>query len=95
MFKLAFRNLSRQRARTGLTLCAIVVGVISILLSGGFVEDMLVQLREATIHSQLGHLQIYRTGYYASGGRTPGSYLIEDPGRVKKAARSESEVVAR
>ena len=47
MLKLALRNLLRQHARTGLTLAAISLGVASIVLSGGFVEDILIQLREA------------------------------------------------
>jgi putative ABC transport system permease protein len=82
MFKLAFRNILRQRARTGLTLAAIALGVASLVLSGGFVEDILVQLREATIRSQLGHLQVYKRGQFASGGHHPFDFLIESPEAV-------------
>ena len=64
---------------------AVGLGVASLILSGGYVEDMLVQLREATIHSQLGHLQIYKTGQYASGGQRPFDYLIDDAPEVEKA----------
>lgn len=78
MFKLALRNLFRQRTRTGLTLTVIVFGVVGLILSGGFVEDIFVQLREFTIHSQLGHLQVYRKGYYEEGRRHPYKYMIED-----------------
>ena len=60
MFRLALRNVVRHKLRTALTLAAIVSGVVGLVLSGGFVEDSLLQLREATIHSQLGHLQIRR-----------------------------------
>jgi len=79
MFKLAFRNIFRNRLRTGLTLAAIVSGVAAIIVSGGFVEDVFVQLRESTIHSRLGHAQIYRAGYLDYGQREPMRYLIEDP----------------
>jgi putative ABC transport system permease protein len=79
MLRLAFRNVFRHKLRTGLTLASIVSGVVGLVLSGGFVEDSLVQLREATIHSQLGHLQIYRTGYHARGSQLPYQFLIEDP----------------
>ena len=65
MWRLGFRNIFRQRMRSSLTLAAILFGVIAIILSGGFVEDVFLQLREATIHSRLGHVQIYRT---AAGG---------------------------
>src|SRR6476646_4579626 len=59
MLKLAMRNMARQRARTAITLAGIALGVASLVLCGGFVADILLQLRERTIHSQLGHLQVY------------------------------------
>jgi putative ABC transport system permease protein len=79
MLKLAFRNIFRNRLRTGLTLAAIVSGVAAIIVSGGFVEDVFVQLRESTIHSRLGHAQIFRKGYLDYGQREPTRYLIEEP----------------
>jgi putative ABC transport system permease protein len=79
MLKLAFRNIFRNRLRTGLTLAAIVSGVAAIIVSGGFVEDVFVQLRESTIHSRLGHAQIFRKGYLDYGQREPARYLIEEP----------------
>lgn len=78
MLKLAFRNIFRNRLRTGLTLAAIVSGVIAIIISGGFVEDVFVQLREATIHSRIGHMQVYRKGFLEFGKREPSRYLIAD-----------------
>jgi putative ABC transport system permease protein len=95
MFKLAFRNILRQRARTGLTLAAIALGVASLVLSGGFVEDILVQLREATIRSQLGHLQVYKRGQFASGGHHPFDFLIESPDAVERVIGTVPGVVAR
>ena len=83
MWQLAFRNIFRQRMRTALTLAAIVFGVVGIVLSGGFVEDVFVQLRESTIHSYLGHLQIYRAGYTEYGRRDPLGYLIDDPSTLE------------
>jgi putative ABC transport system permease protein len=79
MFKLAFRNIFRNRLRTALTLAAIICGVAAIIVSGGFVEDVFVQLRESTIHSRLGHAQIFRKGYLDYGQREPTRYLIEQP----------------
>jgi putative ABC transport system permease protein len=78
MWKLAARNLIRHKTRTALTLGAIALGMVGLILSGGFVEDIFIQLREATIHSQLGHLQIYKTGYYTLGRRAPYQYMIPD-----------------
>jgi len=79
MFKLAFRNIFRQRLRTALTLAAIITGVVAIIISGGFVEDVFVQLRESTIHSRIGHVQILRSGYLEYGRRDPARYLIAQP----------------
>jgi putative ABC transport system permease protein len=91
----ALRNVMRQRTRTALTLAAIALGVASLLLSGGYVEDLLIQLREATIHSRLGHLQVYKAGAHASGGQRPFDYLIEDAGEVDKALAAIPGVVAK
>src|SRR5512139_263670 len=88
MLKLAFRNIFRNRLRTALTLAAIVSGVAAIIVSGGFVEDVFVQLRESTIHSRLGHLQIFRKGYLEYGQRDPTRYLIEAPGPLVDRVRS-------
>ena len=71
MITLALRNVLRQRMRTALTLGAVALGVASLVLAGGYVEDALVQLRESTIKSRLGHLQIYKAGLYESGGQRP------------------------
>jgi len=79
MLKLAFRNLFRQRLRTAITLVAVAFGVTMLILSGGFVEDMFNQLRESTIHSRLGHIQIYKAGYPERGRSDPFHYLIQNP----------------
>ena len=79
---LAFRNIFRNRLRTVLTLAAVACGVAAMVVSGGFVEDVFVQLRESTIHSRLGHIQITRPGYLDLGRRDPFKYLIASAGDV-------------
>lgn len=88
MFKLAFRNIFRNRLRTFLTLGAIITGVVAIILSGGFVEDVFVQLREATIRSRIGHIQIFRQGYIEYGRREPSRYMIKQPQLVMDLVQS-------
>jgi putative ABC transport system permease protein len=95
VFKLARRNILRQRTRSGLTLAAIALGVASLVLSGGFIDDILLQLREATIRSQLGHLQIYKSGQFASGGHHPYDFLIESPDVIERVVDAVPGVVAR
>ena len=94
MFKLALRNVLRQRTRSALTLFAIALGVACFVLAGGFVADILHQLREATIRSQLGHLQVYKAGRYASDGSHPFDYLIDDTGAVERALAAVGGVTA-
>lgn len=40
MLNFALRNLFRHKGRTGLSLAAVVFGVVSVILSGGFIEDV-------------------------------------------------------
>jgi putative ABC transport system permease protein len=92
MLKLALRNVLRHKLRTAMTLGAILFGVVGLILSGGFVEDIVVQLGETAIHSQSGHLQIYKTGFFAEGSRAPDKYLIDQPDTVIKLLSEFPEV---
>ncbi|ACN15121.1 LolE [Desulforapulum autotrophicum HRM2] len=76
--KLAIRNVFRNRIRTIITLAAIAFGSVSIIIAGGFFEDTFMLMREAAIHSHLGHIQIYRKGYNDHGSSAPFDYLIEE-----------------
>lgn len=78
------RNIFRQRLRSAATLAAITLGVAGLILAGGFVQDIFVQLGEALIHSQTGHLQISRQGYREGGIRAPERYLIEQPEQLQQ-----------
>lgn len=51
-------------------------GVMAFLLAGGFINWVFHDMREATIHSQLGHFQIVRPGYFEKGIADPYSYLL-------------------
>jgi putative ABC transport system permease protein len=84
MFKLALRNIIRQKTHTAMTLAAIVFGVAGLILAGGWVNDIFAQLAEALIHSQSGHAQVYKAGFYEAGSRSPERYLIEDPEALKQ-----------
>jgi len=97
-FSLALRNLLRHRARTAATLVAISIGVASLILAGGFVKDIYVQLGEATIHSQTGHIQIARQGFWAMRTRSPETHMIEKPDEIKASLATQpgvEQVVAR
>ena len=84
LFSIALRNIFRQRARSAATLTAIAIGVAGLILAGGFVQDIFIQLGEAIIHSQTGHIQITRKGYSEGKTRAPEKYLIEDPAQLQE-----------
>jgi len=92
MFKLALRNIFRHRVRTSLTLAAIAFGVIGLVLSGGFLRDIFIQLGEVLIHTESGHLQVARAGYFSYGSRSPNGYFIEDPSKIQDAIAAIPEV---
>jgi len=75
-FILAFRNIVRQRRRSLLALAAVSFGVIALLLAGGFIEWIFWAMREDTVRSRLGHIQISRPGYQDAGTADPFRYLL-------------------
>src|SRR4030066_51300 len=86
MLELAFRNVFRHRVRTGITLAAIVFGVVGLILSGGFVQDMFFRLGEVIIRSQTGHVQLAKAGFFTYGSRSPDKYVIAAPDEIRQAA---------
>ena len=67
-----------------MTLTAIGFGVCGLIVSGGFVQDIFVQLGEAIIHSQTGHVQVFRKDFVERGTRQPERFLIHDPHVLSK-----------
>lgn len=79
----ALRNVFRQRARAVANLLAIGLGVAGLIVVGGFVQDIFVQLGEAIIHGQTGHVQVTKQGFQHGGLRSPDKYLIENPEKIR------------
>jgi len=74
--RVAVRNLRRNRNRTLVALLTVASGLIAYLLAGGFIEWIFENMRESTIRSQLGHIQIVKPGYFAKGIADPYSFLL-------------------
>jgi putative ABC transport system permease protein len=75
-FRLARRNLLRQPRRTAIALSSILFGVLALLLSCGFIEWIFWAMRDATIHSRLGHIQIARAGFFSGSSDDPSSFIL-------------------
>ncbi len=77
-FRLATRNLRRNKQRTLVATLTVAFGIVAFLLAGGFIAWVFEQMREDTIHSQLGHIQIVRPGYFEKGIADPYAFLLPD-----------------
>ena len=82
LVSLSVRNIFRNGRRSAITVFSIVVGYAAMACFGGFIEFSFEGLRENTIRTQLGHLQIYAQGYWERRVSEPESVLIDDPGQV-------------
>ena len=86
--RLAMRSMFRNRRRTALTFFAIIVGMVGITVFGGFVSYTFVALREETIRSGMGHLQIYKKGYSENAVAEPENYYISDFAGTQRSIQS-------
>ena len=74
--KLAVRNLLRNRRRSLTTISAMVIGMVALLLFGGFISSIYFGLQTGIVRSQ-GHLHIYPLGYLEYGASRPTDYFID------------------
>lgn len=82
-FHLAWRNVFRNKRRTAITFLSIIAASSAIIVFGGFIAFSFEGLRETTIRTQLGHVQIARKGYFDQGAGLSESYLIADPEKIE------------
>jgi putative ABC transport system permease protein len=93
---LALRNVVRHRRRSFIAVLSICIGITSLLLAGGFIEWNLRFGRESTIHSQLGHIRLFKNGYLDAGQADPSAFLfpLEDEDVSRLLAVPGVKVVA-
>lgn len=77
IFSLAMRNLLRNYRRSLATLLAMLVGAVTILLFGGYSQDLNLGLQTGFVQSS-GHLQIQHKDYFLYGNGNPAAYGIAD-----------------
>ena len=75
--KLAIRNLIRNRRRSLTTIFAMVIGMIALLLFGGFISSIYFGFQTGIVQTQ-GHLHIYKEGHLEFGSSRPSDYFIDD-----------------
>ncbi len=80
LLTLAARNLWRQPRRSALAIAAVSFGIVALMLASGFIEWIFFDMRESTIRSQIGHLQVVRPGYLEAGPSDLAGHLLPGSG---------------
>jgi putative ABC transport system permease protein len=78
---LALRNLQRNRRRSLATLLAMMIGGASILVFGGYVQNIVYGMQTGYVRGG-GHLQLQHRDYFLFGSADPTAYGIADYARV-------------
>lgn len=92
MLGFALLNIVRQARRSFTAVLAIAFGITALILASGFIEWNLWYGRESTIHSQLGHVRVFKPGYLKSGLADPFAYLLPDDASQKTLIESVPQV---
>ena len=94
-FRLALRNIIKNRRRSLVTISAIALGFAALTLFRGYTQDVFKQLQlSAVIQEGLGHLTVYKHGWLEKGTLYPDKYLLSkvEQSQISELARSVSGV---
>ena len=91
LFKIAFRNILRNSRRSFMTLLAIAVGGIAVVLFGEFVGFVRAGLETNAVQN-VGHLTVFRKGYFDYGAGNPAAFGIPDYESVVRLIADDPEI---
>jgi len=74
--KVAFRNMLRNQRRSVMTGSAVAAGAMAMLLFGGFASYIFAGLETGNVQ-RIGHLTVFRQGYFLLGAGNPVAYGID------------------
>jgi putative ABC transport system permease protein len=83
LFRLAVRNICRNRRRSVMTAALVAMGALALLLFGSFTNYIFSGL-ETGLVQRGGHLAVYRSGYFLFGPGNPAAYGIDDQADVMR-----------
>lgn len=75
----AFRSVFRNRRRSVMTIAAIGVGAVSVLIIGALLIFVLLDFQSSVVR-RIGHLTVYKAGYFDYGAGNPSQYGIGNYG---------------
>ncbi|NUM36920.1 MAG: ABC transporter permease [Candidatus Brocadiae bacterium] len=90
IFFLAIKNLTKNLRRTLILFCVIISGLVGLIEFFGYAENMIYGLREGTIRGGLGHVQIYKKGYNATGNVDKLEYNIHNYDEIAKMLEKDA-----
>lgn len=93
-FKLAFRNIGRNKTRSLLSALAVAVGMALLLLMAAVMEGEMRGAMQNSIRLQSGHLQIRPASYDENKISLKWEDLIENPDQVVEKVKSLPQVTA-
>jgi putative ABC transport system permease protein len=76
LLKIAFRNMLRNLRRSLMTGSAVAAGALSLLLFGGFAAYIFAGLETNNVQ-RIGHMTVFRAGYFLLGAGNPAAYGID------------------
>ena len=88
LFYIAALNIFRNYRRSAITILSVAVGCAALACFGAFINFTFEGLRETTIRTQLGHLQIYADGYAENHVADPWSVMIHDVDRLEEVVEN-------
>ncbi len=91
LFKTAARNIFRNSRRSLMTGSAVAAGALAMLLFGGFVLYIFSGLETSNVQ-RVGHLTVFRSGYFLFGSGNPAAYGIDDYKRVMQVISSDEVI---
>jgi len=92
-FKIAWRNLFRNKRRTLASTITVAFGAAGLLVFQGFNNGIMNQYRENTIRGYYGYGQVFTKGYYGKVYEKPWEHWINDPERMEKELLSIPGIV--
>ena len=86
---LAWRNLLRNRRRSLMTLVAMMLGLMAVLLFGGYIRDIGYSLQTNFV-TMTGHLQVQHKDYFRLGSGNPAAYGMANYERIISAIKGDA-----
>ena len=77
LLKIAFRNMLRNLRRSLMTGSAVAAGALAMLLFGGFAAYIFAGLETNNVQ-RIGHLTVFKAGYFLLGAGNPAAYGIDN-----------------